>query len=76
MDAPTDVITAELATFNAVLTTHDVPEPDTMVVPAVTPKPDNFMPIASVPNVTDVTVRVVVVEAADVITTEPVPPGQ
>jgi hypothetical protein len=43
-----------------------------IVVPAVTPVPDRTMPMAMVPDVTDATVRVVVVMAPTNTAVEPV----
>ena len=55
-----------------VLTVQDNPLPAVIVVPAVTPVPDRTMPMAMVPEVTDVTVSVVVDMEPTKIAVEPV----
>ena len=66
------VMAVEAATVCDGVTVQDNPLPAVIVVPAVTPVPDRTMPMAMVPDVTDATVRVVVVMAPTNTAVEPV----
>ena len=65
-------VTVVEAAVCEVLTVQDSPLPAVIVVPAVMPVPDRSMPMAMVPEVTDVTVSVVVDMEPTKIAVEPV----